>query len=109
MHILKKNGIFFSSGVAIIYGLIHLYSDILLDIFSTNKLLFDNFDTNLIVWIFERNYIALKSFDLMNFWNASSFYPYSNTLAYSDSMISGQLFYFPLRLIGLEPLTCIYF
>ena len=109
MHFLKTNGIFLSSGLAILYGLIHLYSGVLLELFSTNKLLFDNFDSNLIVWIFERNYIAIKSFDFINFWNASSFYPHSNTLAYSDSMISGQLFYFPLRIIGLQPLTCLYF
>ena len=109
MHFLKTNGIFLSSGLSILYGLIHLYSGVLLELFSTNKLLLDNFDSNLIVWIFERNYIAIKSFDFINFWNASSFYPHSNTLAYSDSMISGQLFYFPLRIIGLEPLTCIYF
>jgi len=41
---------------------------------------------------------------LHNFWNANIFYPYSNTLAYSDHMIGVALLSFPVAVIFKNPI-----
>lgn len=69
----------------------------------------DNFDGLLIYWIFEWGYHALREgANFSDFWNANSFFPHSNTLAFSESLITGQVFYAPFRAMGFAPLEAIY-
>ena len=64
-----------------------------------------DFDNNLIYWIFAWDYhVLFERWDWLNFWNANSFYPHMNTLAFSESLISGQFLYAPLRFVGISPL-----
>jgi len=68
----------------------------------------DNFDSRLILWIFERNYLSLTNLPLSEFWNANQFYPTQGSLAFSDSIIAGQIIYLPMRLAGFSPLESLY-
>lgn len=69
----------------------------------------DDFDSNLIKWTLEWGYHSLcHSLHPLSFWHANSFYPHEYTLAYSDSLLSLQLFYSPLRLIGFKQLSAVY-
>ncbi len=69
----------------------------------------DNFDSKLTYWIFQwGHHILAEKWDWLNFWNANSFYPHAETLAYSESFIGYQLVHIPLRMLGLSPLTAIY-
>lgn len=72
------------------------------------KLLFDDLDSGLILWIFERNYKSLTEESLFDFWNANQFYPTLKSLAFSDSIISGQLTYAPLRIIGFSEIESLF-
>lgn len=67
----------------------------------------NNFDSNLIGWILEWGYHALRTYPEM-FWNANQFYPHNNSLAYSDSMLAVQLFYSPLRILGLDSIAAMF-
>ena len=53
-------------------------------------------------------HILFEEFSPRNFWNANSFFPNANSLAYSDSMLGLQLFFAPLRLVGIAPTTALY-
>lgn len=89
-------------------GLIILFKDLL---FSPNKkvLWISDFDTKLIYWIVSWGYHALaEKGNFGGFWNANAFYPFKNTLAYSDSLLSIQLFIIPLRKIGFSMLDSLY-
>jgi hypothetical protein len=69
----------------------------------------DNFDPYLLRWTAEWGYLALgeaRSWSL--FWNAPIFYPHTDTLAYSDSLLTLQVLYTPLRILGVPPLTALY-
>ena len=69
----------------------------------------DYTDAPLIYWIVNWGYHVL--FELrqpLSFWNANSFYPHQLTLAYSDSILSIQLFFAPLRFLGVNPLMALY-
>lgn len=69
----------------------------------------DNFDSKFIFWTINWGYhILFESRSPLGFWNANSFYPHSTTLAYSDSLLSAQIFYAPLRLLGIPPLMSMY-
>ncbi|NDC36979.1 MAG: hypothetical protein EBZ48_02885, partial [Proteobacteria bacterium] len=69
----------------------------------------DQFDARLLHWIAEWGYqIIVQRGEPLNFWNAPSFYPHRGTLAYSDSLLSAQLFYSPLRAVGVPSLTALY-
>ena len=47
----------------------------------------DDFDPLLLKWIFEWGYHSLFILnDPVNFFNANSFFPHANSLAYSDSL-----------------------
>jgi hypothetical protein len=69
----------------------------------------NDLDPNLIVWTVEWVYHSIfvwaTPFDL---WNANSYYPHLKSLAYSDSMLSAQLLYAPLRLLGISTLPALY-
>ena len=70
----------------------------------------DYIDSSLIYWIVNWGYhILFEMRQPLSFWNANSFYPHSMTLAYSDSILSIQAFFAPLRLIGVDPLYALYF
>lgn len=77
-------------------------------VFAGELLWNDDFDTNLIRWILEATFKALDSHHFENVWDANSFYPSLGTLAYSDAMLSLQIFYYPLRKFGLLPMQAIY-
>ncbi len=73
-----------------------------------NALWDDNFDSRLVLWIFERNYLSLTNLPFSEFWNANQFYPTEGSLAFSDSIIAGQIVYLPMRLMGYTPLESLY-
>jgi hypothetical protein len=69
----------------------------------------DQFDARLLHWIAEWGYqIIFIRHDPLSFWNAPSFYPHPGSLAYSDSLLSAQIFYAPLRLLGVSSFTALY-
>lgn len=69
----------------------------------------DNYDARLLHWIAEWGYQALTvQGSFAEFWNAPSFYPHLKSLAFSDSLLSAQLFYSPLRLLGVAPFSALY-
>jgi hypothetical protein len=66
-------------------------------------------DSRLIYWIVSWGYhILIERRDPANFWNANQFYPNPLSLAYSDSMLSLQALFAPLRLLGVSPLPALY-
>lgn len=68
-----------------------------------------NYDTRLIYWIENWGYhILFEEFSPRNFWNANAFYPHANSLAYSDSLLGLQIFFAPLRIVGVAPLPALY-
>ncbi len=74
-----------------------------------HHLYIDNLDSKLIYWIISWGFHILgEKGDILNFWNANSFYPSTSSLASSDSMLSIQLFVIPLRWMGMEMLPSIY-
>lgn len=73
-----------------ILGTMILFKDLILAR-KYNVLWASDFDPGLMYWIVEWGYhIFFEEFNSTNFWNANSFYPNSNTLAYSDGVRSGQ-------------------
>lgn len=69
----------------------------------------DNYDSRLLHWIAEWGYqVIVERRDALNFWNAPSFYPHTLSLAYSDSLLSAQIFYAPLRLLGFSAAGALY-
>lgn len=69
----------------------------------------DEIDAKLIYWIVNWGYhILFERKDPLNFWNANSYFPETNALAHSDSLLSLQLFFAPLRAAGFTPLTAMY-
>jgi hypothetical protein len=91
-----------------ILGVLILFRKLLLGD-SLEVLWGSDFDTNLMIWILEWGYhILVEQGNPSNFWNANSFYPHKGSLAFSDSMISAQLLYSPLRYLGISKLPSIY-
>lgn len=96
-------------GLLVGLGIVILQFRILLSRPIASTLWADNFDARLIHWILEWGYQALwAQRDILKFWYANSFYPHPNSLAFSDSLISLQLFYTPLRISGLSELPAMY-
>ena len=91
-----------------IFGFIVLFRQVFFS--HDHQLLWaSNFDPNLIIWIVEWGYhILFQAWDWGMFWNANQFFPHLNSLAYSDSIISAQFFYAPLRSIGFGQLEALY-
>jgi hypothetical protein len=91
-----------------VIGLLILFRCLIQD--ASEKVLWGNdFDPNLITWIVEWGYHSLfEKFSWASFWNANQFFPHENSLAYSDSIISAQLFYAPLRFSGFQPINALY-
>src|SRR5262249_18354465 len=56
-------------------------------------------------WVYHTIFERLAPFDV---WNANSYFPYPNSLAFSDSLLSAQLLYAPLRLLGFSTLLALY-
>jgi hypothetical protein len=97
-------------GAAIgLLGSILLFKDWLIAGAPNNLLWGNDLDPNLMHWIASWGYhILVERADPLNFWNANDFYPNPGSLAYSDSMLTLQLFYAPLRLLGTSSLTALY-
>ncbi len=69
----------------------------------------DNYDARLLHWIAGWGYKAIVEFrSLRAFWDAPSFYPHAQSLAFSDSLLTAQFFYTPLRLAGVEAFAALY-
>lgn len=67
------------------------------------------FDTNLLYWNFQWAYhVLFERWDWLHFFDANSFYPHKNSLAFADSLLSPMIVYAPLRALGTAPLTAIY-
>lgn len=91
-----------------VFGLLILFRG-LIDVKLSSSLWADGFDPNLIYWILEWGHHSLfQSGSLSNFWNANQFFPHLNSLAYSDSFLTAQIFYSPLRFLGFSPLEALY-
>jgi len=89
-------------------GTIILFKD-LFSVGFQNQLWISNYDTKLMYWIINWGYhILFEAFSPRNFWNANSFFPNLNSLAYSDSLLGLQIFFAPLRISGVAPLTALY-
>jgi hypothetical protein len=85
-----------------IFGIFLLFHN-LIGIDISNSIWADNFDPMLLKWIIEWGYHSLFILnDPANFFNANSFFPHANSLAYSDALLSAQLVYSPLRLMGVN-------
>jgi hypothetical protein len=85
-----------------------LFKDLILS-GSQSVLWASDYDTPLIYWIVSWGYhILFEELNPLNFWNANSFYPNTNSLAYSDSMLSAQITFAPLRAAGIPPLLALY-
>lgn len=91
-----------------ILGSVVLFRDLILA--GTHNVLWaDDFDPRLIYWIVNWGYhVLFEQGQPLDFWNANSFYPNSTTLAYSDSLLGLQLFFAPLRMLGVSPLVSLY-
>lgn len=69
----------------------------------------DDFDPQFLRWTAEWGYQALTEMcSWESFWNPPIFYPHKGTLAYSDSLLTLQILYSPLRLIGFGPHTALF-
>lgn len=66
-------------------------------------------EQNLIYWILEWGHHVLgERWDWLDFWHANAFYPHAHSLAFSESLLSAQVLYTPLRLAGLGPLPAMH-
>jgi len=69
----------------------------------------DDFDSKFIRWTLEWSYHALFHQGAgLEVWNSNSYFPASLTLTHSDGILSAQLLYGPLRLLGASPGTALY-
>lgn len=66
----------------------------------SNTLWSKSLDSTLIYWILSWGHHALTELEFSEFFNANTYYPNTQTLAYSDSLLAAQIFYTPLRLLG---------
>ncbi|OGG19727.1 hypothetical protein A2721_01070 [Candidatus Gottesmanbacteria bacterium RIFCSPHIGHO2_01_FULL_47_48] len=75
-------------------------------IFNPNTLIIDRFDGLLITWILNWNIHSFSSgiTGLTNYFQANIFYPFSNTLAFSDYHFLSALIATPFVLVFKEPL-----
>jgi hypothetical protein len=104
----KNSAKFFWGGVVAVVGVALLFKEILAAL--PNPVAWaDKTDSPLIYWIVNWGYhILFEMKQPLSFWDANSFYPHKMTLAYSDSILSIQAFFAPLRLLGVEPLNALY-
>ena len=103
MKIIKKIYIpilFFLIGILIVFYPV---------IFINNELMpGDLGDGRFINYVLEHFYLFLSGSKLHNsFWNLPFFYPYTNTLSYSDIMFGGMILYAPIRFFVDSPQTAL--
>ncbi len=66
-------------------------------------------DPRIIIWTVEWGYHTIfERMSPLDVWNANVFFPYANSLAFLDSMLTAQLLYAPLRLLGFNPVLSLY-
>ena len=91
-----------------VFGTTILFKDLILNR-TYESLWATHLDSRLIYWITNWGYhILFEEFNPGNFWNANSFYPHLNTLAYSDSLLSLQILFAPLRALNVPPMLALY-
>lgn len=90
------------------FGTLYLFHEIPLT--NVNHTLWaSDFDPKFILWTVEWVYHAIFQKHLfLDVWNSNSGYPALNTLAFSDPLLSIQLFYAPLRGMGVGALASLY-
>lgn len=86
-------------------GVLGLFHSIL-GSFPAERLWADDFDSVLLLWTLEWGYHGVTT--SAGLWDANSFFPHRHALVFSDSLIGAQIFYTPLRLLGLPPLWSTY-
>lgn len=92
-----------------ILGSIALFKDLLLA-YPYRVLWADQLDAKYIYWVVSWGYhILFEAKKPGLFWHANAHYPYPYSLASSDSLLSLQLLFAPLRALGFETLTALYF
>ena len=67
-------------------------------------------DVRFVGYVLEWGYLHLQGATgpEATLWSPPFFYPVRHVLAYSDNFISGYIFYFPLRWIGLAPAPALF-
>ena len=63
-------------------------------------------DARFINYVLEHSYLYLKGVEIhSSFWDMPFFYPYKNTLAFSDILLGGMIIYIPIRFFTNSPET----
>lgn len=62
-------------------------------------------DDLFIAWVMNWNIHSIKSFDLLNLFQANIFYPYSNSLAFSETFLTSSIFTLPIVLFFKSPIV----
>ncbi len=76
--------------------------------YSTNLMPGDLGDARFVNYILEHGYLWLTQTEIHKyFWDMPFFYPYKNTLAFSDMFIGGMFIYVPLRFLIKSPQTAL--
>ena len=89
----------------LIFGLIMFFYPILI---NTSNMFGNMGDVRFITYVLEHFYKWITHQGLhTSFWDMPFFYPYKNTLAFSDVMLGGIPFYIPFRIFGISPFGAI--
>jgi hypothetical protein len=73
-------------------------------LFSITTNLFDWNDYPVYVWIIFQNIYKIREFQLETFFNTNAFYPFSNTLLFSDTFLPQALIGLPFTMITNNPI-----
>lgn len=103
LNYLKQNFNIFTPVIFVVLGLIIVFYPMFI---SPDKMPGDLGDMRFVNYVLEHGFLWLKQNEIHNsFWNMPFFYPYNNTLAYSDMLIGGMVIYAPLRFFIDSPFT----
>lgn len=85
----------------LIFGLVMFFYPMLI---NSSNMFGDLGDTRFVTYVLEHFYKWITHQGLhTSFWNMPMFYPYENTLAFSDVMLGGIPLYVPFRMLGVSP------
>ena len=86
----------------LLFGLVMFFYPMLI---NSSNMFGDLGDTRFVTYVLEHFYKWITHQGLhTSFWNMPMFYPYENTLAFSDVMLGGIPLYVPFRMLGVSPL-----
>lgn len=95
-----KRHVFFLFLFLILFYLV--FKHLILNI-STN--LIDWRDYSYIAWVINQNITHLRNFDFQNLFNLNAFYPYTNTLFLSDTLLTQAIIGLPISYFTNNPVT----